>query len=460
MTIREMEARSGMARANLRFYEAEGLLRPARQENGYRDYSEEDLEVLKRIKLLRALGLPLEEIKQLQLGGKSLRAALDAREAELLAPQKQNETCLRICAQMREDHAEYRTLNAQKYLDGMSGSHAVSVPADDQVPKHWAPWRRFFARTFDFFLYSFLWRILFVGLCSMTFFDQFPFVILALVTMILLEPLLLYFLKTTPGKWLMGIRITNELGGRLPYSKGLKRTLSALFLGAGMGIPAFRLVRLIMSYYSYYKDRPLSWEYDSEELIEKNRIWRCSMMVVVSAALPICFAAVQAEAQMPLHRGALTIAQFAENYNHYQWYYDGRDRSFYLDTDGQLAFEDSSVPAAVFEEVTGEKKVVPKITYTANEDILTGFCVENRFVFGEVSVFGSEQIGMAFLSFVLAQPEWTQREAQEILQQISDNPFAEYHTTVHGVEILYQFEVSDSSSFDAPMERMTVRKEQ
>ena len=38
LTIKQMEERSGMSRANIRFYEAEGLLCPARQENGYRDY--------------------------------------------------------------------------------------------------------------------------------------------------------------------------------------------------------------------------------------------------------------------------------------------------------------------------------------------------------------------------------------------------------------------------------------
>ena len=46
MTIKELEERTGMARANIRFYESEGLLSPARQENGYRDYSEEDVKTL------------------------------------------------------------------------------------------------------------------------------------------------------------------------------------------------------------------------------------------------------------------------------------------------------------------------------------------------------------------------------------------------------------------------------
>lgn len=48
MTIKEIESLSCMTRANIRFYESEGLLSPVRMENGYRDYSEKDLAVLKK----------------------------------------------------------------------------------------------------------------------------------------------------------------------------------------------------------------------------------------------------------------------------------------------------------------------------------------------------------------------------------------------------------------------------
>ena len=55
MKIKEMEERSQMTRANIRFYESEGFLSPKREENGYLEYSESDLEILLRIKLLRSL---------------------------------------------------------------------------------------------------------------------------------------------------------------------------------------------------------------------------------------------------------------------------------------------------------------------------------------------------------------------------------------------------------------------
>ena len=81
MTSKEMEARSGVPRANIRYYEAEGLLAPARSGNGYRDYSEEDLRTLEKIKLLRRLGVTIEALRALRDGRAELSAVLDRRLA-------------------------------------------------------------------------------------------------------------------------------------------------------------------------------------------------------------------------------------------------------------------------------------------------------------------------------------------------------------------------------------------
>ena len=59
MTVKELEEKTGLARANIRYYEQQGLLTPARRENGYREYSDEDLQTLQKIKLLRHLGLSI-----------------------------------------------------------------------------------------------------------------------------------------------------------------------------------------------------------------------------------------------------------------------------------------------------------------------------------------------------------------------------------------------------------------
>ena len=72
MTIKEIEDRTGLPRANIRFYESQGLIAPSRGENGYRDYSQEDCQTLLKIKLLRKLDCSLEDIRSLQAGERSL----------------------------------------------------------------------------------------------------------------------------------------------------------------------------------------------------------------------------------------------------------------------------------------------------------------------------------------------------------------------------------------------------
>ena len=44
MLIRDLEQQTGLDRATIRYYEKEGLLNPHRTENGYRDYSDTDLQ--------------------------------------------------------------------------------------------------------------------------------------------------------------------------------------------------------------------------------------------------------------------------------------------------------------------------------------------------------------------------------------------------------------------------------
>ena len=83
MNIKEMEERSGLPRSGIRFYESEGLLSPARSANGYRDYSESDLETLLKIKRLRALGLTLSEIRSVQSGASTLAGELSKALARL-----------------------------------------------------------------------------------------------------------------------------------------------------------------------------------------------------------------------------------------------------------------------------------------------------------------------------------------------------------------------------------------
>ena len=146
MTIKEIENLSGMTRANIRFYETEGLLRPARNSNGYRNYSEEDLNTLQKIRLLRTLHLSLEDIRSVSLGQSTLTEVLSAHIPHLKKSAEDLEHYRSICSQICADGTDYRTLDAEHYLSLMDSPSDAPELKEDTLMKVTSPWKRFFRK--------------------------------------------------------------------------------------------------------------------------------------------------------------------------------------------------------------------------------------------------------------------------------------------------------------------------
>ena len=141
MKINEAEQLAGITRKNIRFYEKEGLLNPGRSlENGYRDYQPEDVETLKKIRLLRKLSLPLEEIRKIQSGSITLEAALE-RHMILLKDQSRGlENMHSACSMLVENQVAYNTVDTDAWLAEIErmeseGMHFVDVKVQDKRKK-------------------------------------------------------------------------------------------------------------------------------------------------------------------------------------------------------------------------------------------------------------------------------------------------------------------------------------
>ncbi|PBC78780.1 DNA-binding transcriptional MerR regulator [Streptomyces sp. TLI_235] len=90
MRIGELARQAGTTTRTLRYYESRGLLPARRTGNGYREYDEEDLRLLRQIRTLQEFGFELEEtrpfVECLQAGhpaGDSCPASLDVYRAKL-----------------------------------------------------------------------------------------------------------------------------------------------------------------------------------------------------------------------------------------------------------------------------------------------------------------------------------------------------------------------------------------
>ena len=97
MKINDVKKITGLTGKAIRLYESKGLICVSRSENGYRSYTEKDVELLKEIKLFRSVGIPISDIK-LYLGGViSLEELMEKRKAEILKESGKNSEKYRIC---------------------------------------------------------------------------------------------------------------------------------------------------------------------------------------------------------------------------------------------------------------------------------------------------------------------------------------------------------------------------
>lgn len=135
--INEVEELVGITKRNIRFYEAEGLLSPRRDSrNGYRDYGDEEVDTLRKIKLLRKLDVPLEEIGKLQTGLLTLEDVLRRHIIQLRRSQDNLNTMEALCAKLADAGVPYPGLDAQAWLEDMArmeqeGTRFMNVSKQD-----------------------------------------------------------------------------------------------------------------------------------------------------------------------------------------------------------------------------------------------------------------------------------------------------------------------------------------
>lgn len=88
MLLNEIVKEVGMTKRAIKYYEEKGLLSIKKDVNGYRNYTKEDLETLKKIAIYRKLGICIDDIKKL-LETNDKRILLDVYHQKLQEKQMQ-----------------------------------------------------------------------------------------------------------------------------------------------------------------------------------------------------------------------------------------------------------------------------------------------------------------------------------------------------------------------------------
>lgn len=448
MTVKEVEQLTGMTRANIRYYEMEGLLVPKRNANGHREYSKSDVEELNKIKLLRTLYVSIEEIKELKANQKRLSEVLETQLEKLERERRSIVQAIDVCRMMKDDQVDFRTLNAKYYYAEYNRmtQNENEVLKKDQIQQERIPVRRLLARGVDTAFYTIIWHaivmlLLGVNLQSMGSVAEFVDIIIVWLLMIIFEGILLSKFGTTLGKWIFGIEVTNLDDGRLTFTESLTRCVNVFIHGYGCQIPFYGWWKQWKCFEDCSSGVPLKWEEDSCVIVKDKKNWRMVIYVFAVAVIIGTEVFINYMAALPPNRGELTVETFSENFNELA---DEQDlfTIMYLNEKGEWEKEYEEDSSTYVIDLREEEGIgYAQFDYMEESGILKGITISGDFA---PSLY-SEEIQLAMQAFIYA------KEPKSVMtnkvQKVYDGIMEMYDEESKTFEV-YGVEVTNTNSGD------------
>ena len=139
------------------------------------------------------------------------------------------------------------------------------------------PWRRYFARMFDIYLFV-LFFFLFLGIAfpkmfagSDKSFDAL-YSILGMGVYAIFEGFCLNIFGTSLGKRLYGIKLTRDDEDGFTLGVSFKRSFAVWARGLGIGIPIVALITLIVAYRTLMSEKQTSWDRDFQCITTHSKL--------------------------------------------------------------------------------------------------------------------------------------------------------------------------------------------
>lgn len=330
-------------------------------------------------------------------------------------------------------------------------------------PKAPYPWRRYFARSFDFGLIATCYEILLCLLLHINFLERNPFlelidVYICWVLVFLLEPLFLSKWGKTPGKWLFGLSIRNKNRELLTFKEAFDRTFHVFYKGEGFAIPFYNFYRNYQSYKICRDDGVMEW--DEYFCYEAKPFHPASVFGYLGiAAVTLTLSVGVGFWQMtPPNKGMLTVDEFIENYN-YQLDYNKIEGVMRLEEDRTWLTEeeqyedavahihtfdlsDSVISEPVFKESNGnmssfsftEENTTGGILYSPNEKIwLAGALLRTQ-----IGMFYPEMNKLEGRLIKTADPREQSSDSVPVISYIEEHPFCSYTMEIGNIRIIQE----------------------
>ncbi|HSR03318.1 MAG TPA: MerR family transcriptional regulator [Proteiniclasticum sp.] len=448
MKIKEIEAKAGIDRATIYYYEKEKLLCPHRTENGYREYGEEDLITLKRIRLLRSLHLTLDDIRSLMKGKGNLRDTLSRQIDQLKKEGEDISYAEALCRTIYNETPHYSDLDAEKYLKQIEmlseEKGGTYFKVQDELPQVFDFRIRFIARLFDMTIYGLIWnsfRTFLLHQNVLKVYTSIDYLIMLIITLfmtLLLEPILLSLFRTTPGKALYGITIENQDGNRLSLEESFTRTWGVLSKGFAFGIIPLSVITLAISRTRCENGQIQPWDENISYKIRDYKYYRNLIVFLVFIFLLSANVLLSVVYYSPPNKGDLTVEEFVENFNHY--------REVYKIDLGEYTLKNSSAWDSSYDfrkrYLPTHLRNAPNFTYSLKNGIVTAvsFWLEVEDTEFWIDSYSNY---MTLTALALTEPESifdSALNADKIIDPIQWEPFKSYELSEMGVTIINEVE--------------------
>lgn len=467
MNVKEIERRSALPRSVIRYYESEGLLHPQRLANGYRDYSEADLETLLKIKRLRELGASVAEIRAVQSGEAELADVLGAALGRLGEQRGEVSESMADCRSLMYSGAGWDDMltvpkaepRREEQDRGYDPDRSIKYPPRRTKPPRgldWTEglctpggWRRFFARDLDTWFLSMLAfsLLLLCGVNPSSGGGRIGVWLLSSIAMFIYEPLCLHFFAATPGKALFGISVRTWEGGKLSVRDALQRTWKVYVYGLGLNIPGISFITLILAWRRELRDIEQPWDADYGRWVpvyNGRSNARCAVGAVACAAaafgvVVLCIL----NALMPPVRPAVTAEDFSKNFNYLAGFHD-LYQDYEMTPDGLKERENDQYVVIITDgDLFGGHD--PEFTLTETDGVLTRVEFERTVEGGSLIFTDENYLALAVMSYIWGRPGaglLNYGARTEMLEYISDHQFKSFSTEWAGVRVTCTVEFS------------------
>ena len=122
LKIKELENLLSISRSNVRFYEKQGLFSPERKDNNYREYTNQDIEVLKKIIIFRKMGFTVEEIKLIRNNDLPFAEAIANAQRRIEDEIEQLNGSLKLIKQVAKVNSSFDEIDIDEHWNTISES--------------------------------------------------------------------------------------------------------------------------------------------------------------------------------------------------------------------------------------------------------------------------------------------------------------------------------------------------